>query len=119
MARASNRLKTAQRSRSSKAAARQPQEAAKGGLRFDERPVLSDYDRARVLFRAHDGDTPVRCAVTVDALQAHFDMRGFNPLVAEMKFKQNRDVIQAAAARKYAARKLEPDGLVLVTAQDI
>lgn len=119
MARASRRLKTEQRPRNDKAGTRRHQEPAKGRLRFDDRPVISDYDRARVWFRARDGDTPVRCAVAVEALQVHFEMRGYNPLVAEMKFKENRDVIEAAAARKYAAREFEPDGSILVTAQDI
>lgn len=61
-----------------------------------------------------DGKT-IQCAMTYDALRAHFDAEYSDPLFA---FVQGRPEIEPLAARLISEGRLEADGSLLLTRQD-
>jgi transcriptional regulator with XRE-family HTH domain len=78
----------------------------------------SRYDSIRmvVLFAGKDGDKTVPCAISHEALEDHFDNDKREPAKV---FRANRERIEHEARRKYLARRLEPDGLVLIKTEDL
>src|SRR6266566_969156 len=80
-------------------------------LKFPDRAEKWDFDREVVVFFGQDGDNRVRCAISREALDD--DFRADDRDKAEV-FRENREVIEEGARRKYAAGDTEPDGSVLI-----
>jgi len=80
-------------------------------LKFPDRAEKWDFDREVVVFFGQDGDNRVRCAISREALDD--DFRADDRDKVEV-FRENREVIEEGARRKYAAGDTEPDGSVLI-----
>ena len=80
-------------------------------LKFPDRAEKWDFDREVVVFIGQDGDNRVRCAISREALGD--DFRADDRDKVEV-FRENREVIEEGARRKYAAGDTEPDGSVLI-----
>lgn len=88
---------------------------------IDERSLLFPEDKAHstgeaVVFRGRDGEKPVTCAISLEALEDHFDADEGSMMEA---FKKNRERICHEARRKYLADRLEEDGSVLIKTTDL
>jgi len=83
----------------------------KHDLKFPDRAEKWDFDREVVLFFGQDGDSRVRCAISREALDD--DFRGDDRDKVEV-FRENRQVIEEGARRKYAAGDTVTDGSVLI-----
>jgi len=69
------------------------------------------FDREVVVFRGQDGEKPVECAISDEALDDHFGGDGRDKLEV---FRANRGAVEEHARRKYRAGLTEPDGSVLI-----
>lgn len=76
------------------------------------------YDRMRmiVVFTGRDGDRDIRCAVSREVLEDYFDGDGKDPLKV---FQANHEKIEHEMRRKYLSGKLEADGSILLTTNDM
>src|SRR2546421_6207957 len=80
-------------------------------LKFPDRAEKWDFDREVVVFIGQDGDNRVRCAISREALGDDFRADESDK---DQDVRQNREVIEEGARRKYAAGDTEPDGSVLI-----
>jgi hypothetical protein len=85
-------------------------------LRFPAPEEKYVFDRSIVLFWAQDGEIRVRCAISREAIDDHFE--GDNKDKLEV-FRANRQVIEQEARRKYLAGETEPDGSILIRTGDL
>jgi fido (protein-threonine AMPylation protein) len=85
-------------------------------LRFLEREERYDFDRAVVIFWGQDGESRVRCAISREALDDHFQRDNKDKLEV---FRANRQAIELKARRKYLDGETEPDGSVLIRTADL
>lgn len=85
-------------------------------LIFPKSDARYDPIRMVVLFAGKDGEKPVPCAISREALEDHFDADNKNP--AKM-FQANRERVEHEARRKYLAERLESDGSVLLKTDDL
>ncbi len=85
-------------------------------LIFPQADARYDPIRMVVLFDGNDGEKTVPGAISWEALDDHFDGEKKNPAKA---FRANCDRIQHEARRKFLAGSLEPDGSVLIKAEDL
>ena len=88
---------------------------------LDERTLIFPDPEPRsngdaVLFRGRDGDLIIRCAISREALEDHFDGDDKDMLKV---FRANRERIEYEARRKYLAGRLEPDLSVLIKTEDL
>ena len=68
-----------------------------------------------VVFWGQDGESRVRCAISREALDDHFQGDDKDKLEV---FRANRQAIEQEARRKYLAGETEPDGSVLIRTGD-
>ena len=87
-------------------------------LKFARRVYGWDFKRQAVRFWGRAGEKPVVCRVTVAALQDHFQLIGTNSVLAKEAFASGRSRIEALAVQKWNARALEPDGSILLRAEE-
>ena len=85
-------------------------------LVFSDSNAVYDSMRDVVLFKGEDGDNVVRCAISREALDDHYDGDKKNKLKV---FDANRDSIEHEARRKYMAGNIESDGSVFITTSDL
>ena len=74
------------------------------------------FDREVVVFWGQDGETRVRCEISQEGLDDHF--QGDNRDKVEV-FRAHRRAIEQEARRKYVAGRTEPDGSVLIRTGDL
>jgi Protein of unknown function (DUF1488) len=76
-----------------------------------------DGMREVVRFRARVGDQQVPCAISFEALQ---DQRHFHEDLGPPidTFRRHRPVIEELARKLIQQRRFEPDGAILIRAQD-
>jgi Fic family protein len=86
-------------------------------LSFPEKAARYNIDRAVVVFWAQDGKKRVRCAVSREALDDHFD--GDNNPNKEEVFQAHRAEIEQEVRNKYLAGDTENDGSVLIRTADL
>ena len=82
-------------------------------------PMESEvFGRDMVLFYGQDGEACVRCAITGEALGAHFrgDADGKDKMEV---FRANREPIEKEVRRRYLAGDTELDGSILIRAGDL
>ena len=72
--------------------------------------------RDMVLFYGQDGDAVVRCAITGETLDVHFQGDGKDKLKV---FRANRQPIEQEIRRRYLAGDTELDGSILIRAGDL
>lgn len=84
-------------------------------LEFPNPREKYDSTRGVVLFHGVDGDKKVICAISLEALDDHFE-DGKNPI---RNFMENRGVIEGEARRKYIENLLEEDGSILIRTEDL
>src|SRR5438477_1706818 len=73
-------------------------------------------ERDIVFFYGHDGEAWVRCAISREALDDHFQGDGKDKLEV---FRTNRLAIEQEVRRKYIAGDTEVDGSILIRADDL
>jgi transcriptional regulator with XRE-family HTH domain len=92
------------------------------GMMDDRTLIFADkgarYDSLRdvAVFEGKDGDKTIRCAISREALEDHFEGDNKDP---PKVFRANRDRIEHEARRKYLAGRLEADGSVLIRTADL
>ena len=85
---------------------------------FPDKAVTYDELRDVVLFLARAAHDDVTCAISGEALEDRFDAKGTGRRARLAAFQAHRTEIEDLARRKLAARRLEPDGSILVRAAD-
>lgn len=76
----------------------------------------TNFDRGVVVFKGKDGDKEIKCAISEEALEDHFDGDDKDPIKI---FQANRERIEHEVRRKYLAGEVEADGLILVKTNDL
>jgi hypothetical protein len=74
------------------------------------------FGRDLVLFYGQDGDAVVRCVISGEALDDHFQGGGKDKLEV---FRANRQAIEQEVRRKYIAGDTEVDGSILIRSDDL
>jgi hypothetical protein len=74
------------------------------------------FGRDMVLFYGQDGEAVVRCAITREALDDHFQGDGKDKLEV---FRANRQAIEQEVRRQYNAGDTEVDGSILIHSGDL
>jgi fido (protein-threonine AMPylation protein) len=74
------------------------------------------FERDIVFFYAQDGEACVRCAISREALDDHFQGDGKDKLEV---FRTNRQDIEQEVRRKYIAGDTEVDGSILIHSDDL
>jgi Fic/DOC family/Protein of unknown function (DUF1488) len=74
------------------------------------------FGRDMVLFYGQDGEAVVRCAITGEALEAHFQGDGKDKLEV---FRAKREPIEQEIRRRYLAGDTELDGSILIRLGDL
>ncbi len=74
------------------------------------------FGRDLVLFYGQDGEAVVRCLITGEALEEHFQGHGKDKLEV---FRANRQPIEQEMRRKYLAGDTELDGSILIRSGDL
>ncbi len=85
-------------------------------LTFPEPKESFVFERDMVLFYGRDGEAWVRCAITREALDAHFQGDGKDKLEV---FRANRQAIEQEVRRQYNAGDTEVDGSILIHLGDL
>jgi uncharacterized protein DUF1488 len=90
------------------------------GWHMDAAPPSWDAAAKTFSFFLHKSRRePVRCILTVDALENAAQTTGLSETALRQVFDAHRLMIELRAAQKLNAGKLEPNGSVLVEADDI
>ena len=87
-------------------------------LQFDDRDPVWNGARMTVHFLAHSNSTRVVCAVSIEALQDHFGVQGFDGDEAVPAAIANKSTIESVAQQLYGSRPLDPDGLLIIKTAD-
>ena len=74
------------------------------------------FGRDMVLFYGQDGEAVVRCAISGEALDSHFQGDGKDKLEV---FRGNRQPIEQEVRRRYLAGDTEMDGSILIRSGDL
>jgi len=74
------------------------------------------FERDIVLFYGQDGEAWVRCVISGEALDDHFQGDGKDKLEV---FSANRQAIEQEVRRKYNAGDTEVDGSILIRSDDL
>jgi len=85
-------------------------------LTFPEPKESFVFERDMVLFYGRDGEAWVRCAITREALDDHFQGGGKDKLEV---FRANRQAIEQEVRRQYNAGDTEVDGSILIHSGDL
>ncbi len=85
-------------------------------LRFPEAEEKYDVNRDVVVFWGQDGKARVRCAISSEAIDDHFNGDDKDKLDV---FRASRQAIELKARRKYLDGETEPDGSVLIRTADL
>jgi fido (protein-threonine AMPylation protein) len=85
-------------------------------LTFPEPKESFVFERDMVLFYGRDGEAWVRCAITREALDDHFQGDGKDKLEV---FRANRQAIEQEVRRQYNAGDTEVDGSILIHSDDL
>jgi len=85
-------------------------------LVFPDPAAHYDAGREVIVFNGKDSDRAIRCAISKEALEDHFNSAAKDMLKV---FHAHRERIEHEARRKYLAEQLQPDGSVLVGTNDL
>ncbi len=85
-------------------------------LVFPEPREFNDRSRDSIVFRGQDGNKEVRCLISREALEDHFQSKSSNILTV---FLEHRSKIEQEARRKYLENRLEADGSIMIRTEDL
>jgi hypothetical protein len=85
-------------------------------LTFPAPQEIFVLERDIVFFYGRDGEAWVRCAISGEALDDHFQGDGKDKLEV---FRANRQAIEQEVRRKYIAGDTEVDGSILIRSDDL
>ncbi|MGA2812487.1 MAG: DUF1488 family protein [Candidatus Acidiferrum sp.] len=88
----------------------------KHDLEFPDRKDADAFAGDTVVFEGRDGGKRVRCAIDGDAIDEDFAGEGRDKVEL---FRENRDVIEETARRKYLAGDTEGEGSILIRSGDV
>jgi hypothetical protein len=88
-------------------------------LLFAAPAVRNDFDRDIVTFLGSANDVDVRCAISRDALEDHFDADGLDKDGRLKKFREHREEIERLARLKFLEWPVEEAGAVLIKTTDV
>lgn len=85
-------------------------------LVFADKGARYDSVRDAAVFDGKDGDRTIRCAISREALDDHFDGHNEDPIKV---LRANRARIEHEALRKYLEGRTETDGSILIRTGDL
>jgi hypothetical protein len=88
-------------------------------LQFAAPVARYDFDRDIVTFIGEAGGSPVRCAISREALDDHFDADGLDKEGRLRQYREHREQIEQIAQLKYLERSIEEIGAVLIKTADV
>jgi hypothetical protein len=88
-------------------------------LSFASSVARYDFNRDVVTFLGEAGGALVRCAISREALEDHFDADNLSKEARLEKFRENRDTIERLAQRKYLFWPVEDVAIVLIKTMDV
>ena len=88
-------------------------------LTFEPERVVYDPEEELLRIFATDGALVVPCAVSKAALAALEDTALMGPDAEATAYRQNKELIQTIAQRKYRDHRFETGGVVVVRLQDL
>lgn len=88
-------------------------------LQFAAPVARYDFERDVVTFIGNAGSESVRCAVSREALEDHFEANGLDQAGRLTKFRENRTVIEQMIQTKYLSWPVEEIGAVLLKTNDV
>jgi hypothetical protein len=88
-------------------------------LKFVTQPGTWDDQQQTVRFPAFDGEKPVMCAVSLEALEDLAEKINLKPSDCVAAFEKHRKAIERKAAVLYDSGRVRADGVVLVKASRI
>jgi hypothetical protein len=89
------------------------------GLHFAVPAARYDFDRDVVTFIGEAGGAAVRCAISREALEDHFDADDLDKDGRLRKFREHRHEIEGLLRTKYLERPVEDVGSVLMRTSDV
>ncbi|MBM3597417.1 MAG: DUF1488 family protein [Alphaproteobacteria bacterium] len=87
-------------------------------LTFSASRARYDFDRAVVEFIGEAGGETVRCAITREALEDHFQATSLSPQECLEAFRDNRSMFENIVRTKYLTWPVEETGSVLIRTED-
>lgn len=88
-------------------------------LKFVTQPGRWDDHQQMIRFPASDGEKPVMCAVSLEALEDLAEKINLKPSDCVATFEKHRQAIEQKAAALYDSGRVRKDGVVLVKASRI
>jgi hypothetical protein len=91
-------------------------------LSFDRTAPRYDFDRDIFVFPASDAGGPIKCAITLEALEDHFDVADMPLKERIRRFHENRKLralIERMVEVKYLARTVDTPGEVMIKSGDV
>jgi hypothetical protein len=88
-------------------------------LKFVAQPGTWDERQETIRFPAFDGEKPVMCAVSLEALEDLAEKINLKPDYCVAIFEKHRKAIEQKAAALYDSGRVRADGVVLVKASRI
>jgi len=90
-----------------------------GDLTFDGSPARYDASRDTVTFEGEAFGSPVRCAISREALDDHFGADGLGIAGRVEAFRRNRSKIESLMRQKYLSWPVEEPDLLLLKTMDV
>lgn len=88
-------------------------------LKFATQPCTWDEHQETIRFSAFDGEKPVMCAVSLEALEDLAEKINLKPDHCIATFEKHREAIEQKAAALYDSERVRADSVVLVKASRI
>ncbi len=88
-------------------------------LVFTSQRPRYDFDRDVVIFMAGDRGGPVRCEISREALEDHFEADGLNREERVERAIQNISIIERIARAKYLYWPIEEPGVILIRTEEV
>lgn len=86
-------------------------------LIFPDTPnVQYDHHRMIVIFWGQDNGKPIRCAISIEALEDHYKSKNKDPV---KYFLDNHSAIEHEAVRKYLNNQYEDNNYILIKTGDL
>ncbi len=88
-------------------------------LQFSAPPARYDFDRGVVTFYGESVDSRVRCSISREALDDHFNAGGLGKDGYVLIFRQSREIFERMLRIKYLSWPIEEPGAVLIKTNDV
>jgi len=85
-------------------------------INFPEKVEQYDSGRDVVLFAARTRDGEIHCAISGEALEDHYGVKGVSQRARLAAFRAHRPEIEDVVRQKFITRHLERDGSILIRA---